>query len=282
MYKSVIKYIVVIILLFAVITIIINILDNTTIYVTNNNEKEYNSINEINNPNIKIPKFIVNQNNLNIKESYGRLIQINNNDLILKIDQFIDIDADILGIYSESDIDDKYIVSNNSISYLRYRTGNKDYKESTIVNWVNGQYTYGLMMNGLISLSDALKLLNINENDINKTIIKNSNDEDINSEKNGLNFDTINYSIDNKTSIVLPKFNSNYSIKDLDNTIICTIDDKIIFGITDIDSHGVLDNQGIKNINSTKCIKYRLDNPFKEGTTQFDDFNNLMTIIEKM
>lgn len=282
MYKSVIKYIVVIALLFVVITIIINILDNTTIYVTNNNEKEYNSINEINNPNIEVPKFIADQNNLNIKESYGRLIQINNNDLILKIDQFIDIDADILGIYSESDIDDKYIVSNNSISYLRYRTGNKDYKESTIVNWVNGQYTYGLMMNGLISLSDTLKLLNINENDINKTIIKNSNDEDIITENNELNFDTINYSIDNETSIVLPKFNSNYSIKDLDNTIICTIDDKIIFGITDIDSHGVLDNQGIKNINGTKCIKYRLDNPFKEGTTQFDDFNNLMTIIEKM
>ena len=145
------------------------------INLTNNNTKKYSSLNELMNDTtleIKLPEFIESEENLNIETKIGKLVQINNNNFVIKITDFVNNMADPLGLYDTSNIDNLYTVDseNTNIKFFRYRVGYKEYKNCTIINWCTDSTAYGLMIEKSIDQEDALNMLELSKSSLSEYI----------------------------------------------------------------------------------------------------------------
>lgn len=70
----------------------------------------------------------------------------------LKAVKFIDKNFDVLGLGNSSESD---IIENG----VRIRVGYKDYPKTTIYNWYDDKYNYGLMINNKINNDSILKVI---------------------------------------------------------------------------------------------------------------------------
>ena len=109
---------------------------------------------------LDVPSFIYTEDNLEISSVMGKIIEIRNENFRLKASEFIDDNADVLGIYDKLTIDNKYDVTNNinGITYYRYRFSGMQ----TIINWVKYNTSYGMVLDKEVSNEDVLSMLGIN------------------------------------------------------------------------------------------------------------------------
>ena len=280
MRKIIIKYAIITIIAVLFCTAIIVILDNIHININNTNTNRYETLDELvsKSPiNLDLPGFVNTYDDLTFEIIAGQIVQIYNNDFVLKVTPYIDINADPLGIYSKSECDNAYTVNNSDINYMRYRTGNTEFPNSTIINWVLNGSSYGLMVNWHMEFDEVLKLLGITETDIkliDRTKVVSNNTIDN-------KYKTIQYKISDNVTIALPAFRSQYTVDTENNIHIFSFDNKIVFAI--MQSHGtdgILDGDGVAQIGNGLCIKYRSTNPFERGTTEYEDYNNLLDMIK--
>lgn len=109
---------------------------------------------------LDFPSFIYNEDNLNIECIMGQIVEISNERITLKASNFVDNNADVLGLYEEDyEIDEKheYVENQQNISFFRYRSS----ESTTVINWVKNNTAYGISINENLDIGEAKKLIEI-------------------------------------------------------------------------------------------------------------------------
>lgn len=106
------------------------------------------------------PSFIYNEKDLEISDLMGQIVEVRNNNFRFKASPFVDIKADVLGIYDELPEDILYGLEENesNISYFRYRCSGKQ----TLINWVRNDTSYGLILDKVVNIEEAKMLVGVN------------------------------------------------------------------------------------------------------------------------
>ena len=143
----------------------------------NNYVKNYNNVSELvaNTPfELDFPSFIYSEENLYIESVMGKIIEVRNDNFRLKASEFIDYNADVLGIYEDLMEDSKFSIDENNMgySYFRYRNSGKQ----TILNWVKNTTSYGMVIDKVISLDESMNIIGVT--DLNLTEYKELNNID--------------------------------------------------------------------------------------------------------
>lgn len=259
------------------------------ISVSNNSNKNgiktYESIEDmVNKVSLKldIPEYVTqSKEDLTIQSTYNQLISIYCNKFAFKASNFVGVAADPLGLYEDSKVDNKYSVNDTNITFFRYRTGYKDYPNSTLINWCTNDTMYGLMIGEEIKENDALKIVGISKDKI-ETYTGDDNTED-NTENNNTNSKYKQYDVTDKIKIKLPNFNGKVTTKDMGNCKAFYVDNNVFFIIVydkkAIDK-GLYKNSGSIKIGNNIELDYDKNNAFDHNTDAYKDYNLFLTTID--
>lgn len=230
---------------------------------------------------LDIPSFITETDEeLNIKVIAGQVVSINTTTFVLKASSFVDVEADILGLYEESKIDEAYNVNNSNIIYFEYRQGYKDYPNCTIINWCTNETSYGLMIEDDISLDRALEIIGIDSNNIstyNEANVENESTVTYNTD------DFIEYIIDNQLIIKLPQFKGNVTHVDTAGVSAFFSGDTLLFLVVynekDI-QEGTYSEQSVIDVSDNIKIYYSDNNTYDKGSDAYDDYELMLLTID--
>lgn len=230
---------------------------------------------------LDIPSFVTETDEeLNIKIIAGQVVSINTTTFVFKASSFVDIGADILGLYEESKIDEAYNVNDSNIIYFKYRQGYKDYPNCTIINWCTNETSYGLMIEDDISLDRALEIIGIDSNNIsayNKANVENESTVTYNTD------DFIEYIIDNQLIIKLPQFKGNVTHVDTAGVSAFFSGDTLLFLVVynekDI-QEGTYSEQSVIDVSDNIKIYYSDNNTYDKGSDAYDDYELMLLTID--
>lgn len=230
---------------------------------------------------LDIPSFVTETDEeLNIKVIAGQVVSINTTTFVLKASSFVDVEADILGLYEESKIDKTYNVNDSNIIYFEYRQGYKDYPNCTIINWCTNETSYGLMIEDDISLDRALEIIGIDSNNIsvyNETNAENENTVSYNTD------DFIEYIIDNQLIIKLPQFKGNVTHIDTAGVSAFFSGDTLLFLVVynekDI-QEGTYSEQSVIDVSDNIKIYYSDNNTYDKGSDAYSDYELMLLTID--
>jgi hypothetical protein len=253
--------------------------------------QDFNSIANVQNRyNLILPDFVTSYTNenddLNIEVTMNQIIEIYTDEFVVKVMPFVNNNADPLGLY-ESDsntVDLMYLVKSdsneNSINFVRYRTGIPSYEHCTAINYCTESMAYGILIGNIISEQEVFDLINIDKDNLEQTD-KISNDGIVESETDT---DTENSIIKvNNTEISLPVTKSKIERVDLDGVTSLFIDDTMIISIVynDYDiKNNTYGGQSEITIDTNMKIYYMSDNPFEIGTYAYNDYNNIKEYLD--
>ena len=226
---------------------------------------------------IEIPSYVSDNDDLKIQSVMGQLIQIHNDTFVLKVAPFVDNNADPLGLYEKSNVDNKYKVDNGDINYFRYRSGYSVYPNSIIINWCTDSTAYGIMIEQYINEDEALGIVGLSKEDIEKYIeLKEQHNIEA-------DYRTEVYELDTMCSLELPKFKTDITVIDGNGIKSIYIDKKliivIIYNKADIENN-TYGEQSEVIIDENIVIRYLSENPFEIGTLAYNDYNNFVSTIE--
>ena len=230
---------------------------------------------------LDIPSFVAETDEeLNIKVIAGQVVSINTTYFVLKASSFVDVKADILGLYEESEIDETYDVNNSDIIYFEYRQGYKDYPNCTIINWCTNETSYGLMIEDDISLDKALEIIGVDSDNIStyiKTNIENESTVSYNTD------DFIEYIIDDQLLIKLPQFKGNVTHIDTAGVSAFFSGDTLLFLVVynekDI-QEGTYSEQSVIDVSDDIKIYYNSNNTYDQGSDAYDDYELMLLTID--
>ncbi len=243
---------------------------------------KYNSIDEIiSNNEYCIPSIIKTQDDLIIDNTIDNFISIHNSNMVLKIGPYADAKADPLGLYDKSETDNTYTIKNDKIKHFRYRVGYEEYQACTLINWDDETYSYGFMLGHIISEEEALRLLNINRDNI-ATYTENNNENTTEKiEQTTEQENTHPVVIADKYVIKLPKFNSQLIQRDFEGYTTFSMDDTVVFTfIYNLENKSLFNGQSNKEIDSSIVIYYLTENPFRVGTLAYTDYEIFLKFIK--
>ena len=230
---------------------------------------------------LDIPSFVAETDEeLNIKVIAGQVVSINTTYFVLKASSFVDVKADILGLYEESEIDETYDVNNSDIIYFEYRQGYKDYPNCTIINWCTNETSYGLMIEDDISLDKALEIIGVDSDNIStyiKTNIENESTVSYNTD------DFIEYIIEDQLIIKLPQFKGNVTHVDTAGVSAFFSGDTLLFLVVynekDI-QEGTYSEQSVIDVSDDIKIYYNSNNTYDQGSDAYDDYELMLLTID--
>lgn len=230
---------------------------------------------------LDIPSFVTETDEeLNIKVIAGQVVSINTTTFVLKASSFVDVEADILGLYEESKIDKTYNVNDSNIIYFEYRQGYKDYPNCTIINWCTNETSYGLMIEDDISLDRALEIIGIDSNNIsvyNETNAENESTVSYNTD------DFIEYIIDDQLLIKLPQFKGNVTHIDTAGVSAFFSGDALLFLVVynekDI-QEGTYSEQSVIDVSDNIKIYYSSNNTYDKGSDAYNDYELMLLTID--
>lgn len=230
---------------------------------------------------LDIPSFVTEaEEELNIQVIAGQVVSINTTTFVLKASSFVDVEADILGLYEESEIDEAYNVDNSNIIYFEYRQRYKDYPNCTIINWCTNETSYGLMIEDNISLDRALEIIGIDSNNIsvyNETNVENEDTVSYNTD------DFIEYIIDNQLIIKLPQFKGNVTHVDTAGVSAFFSGDTllllVVYNEKDI-QEGTYSEQSVIDVSDKIKIYYSDNNTYDKGSDAYSDYELMLLTID--
>ena len=230
---------------------------------------------------LDIPSFVAETDEeLNIKVIAGQVVSINTTYFVLKASSFVDVKADILGLYEESEIDETYDVNNSDIIYFEYRQGYKDYPNCTIINWCTNETSYGLMIEDDLSLDKALEIIGVDSDNIStyiKTNIENESTVSYNTD------DFIEYIIEDQLIIKLPQFKGNVTHVDTAGVSAFFSGDTLLFLVVynekDI-QEGTYSEQSVIDVSDDIKIYYNSNNTYDQGSDAYDDYELMLLTID--
>lgn len=250
--------------------------------LTNNESKgisTYDSLSELkkSHSELIIPEYITSQTEeLQIESIMGQAIQVYNSQIVYKAMPFVNNNADPLGLYEKSEVDNMYKVdqeqNDDEITYFRYRQGYPKYPSCTLINWCTAYMAFGIMTESSISEDEALEILKLTKENLTVTTAKeNDNVEEIEINKQENN----QLEINNKYIIELPNFESGLSIIDGNGASIVYLDSKLAFVIV-YDNFDKYENtystQERMELNNEITLYYSKDNTFDTNTSAYNDY----------
>ena len=228
---------------------------------------------------IDIPSYVSeSKEKLNIEVVAGQVVSINTTYFVMKASSFVDINADILGLYEESATEKRYNVKDSDIIYFKYRQGYADYPSCTIINWYTNETSYGIMIEDNINLDMAIEIIGLSKDklyeDNNITVDSNSDTEN----------DT-EYIMSNKYLIKLPEFKGNVTHVDIDGVSAFFTDDNLLFLVVyndeDIRS-GVYSEQSVVDVDDNIKIYYDSNNTYDKGSDAYSDYELMLSKIDSI
>lgn len=232
---------------------------------------------------LDIPSFVTEaEEELNIKVIAGQVVSINTTTFVLKASSFVDVEADILGLYEESKIDEAYNVNNSNIIYFEYRQGYKDYPNCTIINWCTNETSYGLMIEDDISLDRALEIIGVNSNSLSTYTKTNTENESTVSHDTD---DFVEYIIEDQLIIKLPQFKGNVTHVDTAGVSAFFSGDTLLFLVVynekDI-QEGTYSEQSVIDVSDDIKIYYNSNNTYDQGSDAYDDYELMLSTIDNI
>lgn len=202
---------------------------------------------------IVIPDYVLDYckgNEVHAENIMGQVIQIDCQEFAFKASYFMDDNADILGLYERADIDNKYSVTsnNNGIHYFRFRTGYKDYPNTTLINWNTDETTHGIMLANIITEDEALSLIGLSREDIKDYTSENI---ELDAEVETTNILVNTYVVGDGIEISLPEFDKEVSVIDNSTFASFYVDSKLLF---------ILEYSGIDSEIDASYSVYNADN----------------------
>ena len=220
---------------------------------------------------IIIPDILYNEKNLKITNIMGQIVEVKNDNLIFKASPFIDVNADVLGIYDKLAEDYKYSVeSSNGITYFRYRNSTKQ----VLINWVRNDTSYGLILDKVISIDEAKEIVGIGSSKLTEYGMEVV--EEISNEYEILELAGLKFKKPDGLELK-PQYIS-------DEAVIYTVDDTLVLVIAYknldkyISTYG--NNSEIKNINNSIIIYRTLDNIDSTSESLSDNYYKFVTDID--
>lgn len=231
--------------------------------------------------NINIPAFVTESNEeLSISVIAGQVVSINTTYFVLKASPFVDVKADILGLYDEASTDESYSVDNSEITYFRYRQHYTEYPSCTILNWCTDETTYGLMIEDDVTLDNALQIIGIE-----KDKLSNYNDDN-NTKQNTVSNnvdDFVEYTIDNKLTVKLPEFTGNVTHVDTNGVSAFFSGDTLLFLVVynekDI-QEGTYSEQSVVDVSNDIKIYYDSNNTYDPDSDAYRDYELMLSTID--
>lgn len=271
--ESSLKFSTVILLVLLLISIVFIVLVETgafKISKSNNKTVKYNTLNEAIskvNFNVQLPNMITNDVNAEYRVTNGSFLEIGSETFVLKASKLVDFNADPLALYEKTTEDYKYTVENSNISYFRYRLNYPEFENCTIMNWVQGDTAYGIILSSIYKEEELLNILGITKDNIKVFNTENIDKTDI----------TYNRTlIANKFTVDIPKFTTEFKTVDLDGKTICYIDNTkvfiFIYNDYDIDTD-TFGGQSEIIIDDKMVLRYLSENPFENGSSAYNDYN---------
>ena len=246
---------------------------------TTNNIVKYTSVSEAIDSvkfEVTVPDFVLDVKNTECRVVNGVFFEIGSEEIVFKASEFIDYNADPLALYNISEVDEKYTVKESTIHYFRYRIGYENMGNCTIVNWVQGDTSYGLILNSIYKKDELFNMLGINKNNI-------MNYEESLETEQCIEYDTI--LIGNKFTINIPTFKTSFKTVDLDGYTICYLDNTKVFVLIyddyNIDSN-TFGGQSEVTIDSGVILRYLSENPFDIDTMAYIDYNTFICTIDNI
>lgn len=234
---------------------------------------------------LTVPSGIDTSKILEIRSVMGQILEMRSEHYILKAALFIDVNADPMGLYDESEVDSKYTVNDSDITFFRYRTGYKGYENCTILNWCNETTSLGIMLDTIITEQDAIKMMDLDESKLSKYT------EDIISETIDIKeLNWVQHKIDNgNISVYLPELKSTVKSVDLDGYSILFLNDTrcivVIYSDYALDTD-VFGGKGKIDIDEHTRLNYLTENEFEVDTDEYRDYElilqNIDTIASKI
>ena len=271
--ESGLKFSTVILLVLLIISIVFIVLVETGAFKIHNNTNktvEYTNLNEaIDNVdfNVQLPSIVTSEKSAEYRVTNGIFLEIGSETFVLKASKLVDFNADPLALYEKTTEDFKYTVENSNISYFRYRLSYPEFENCTIMNWVQGDTAYGIILSSIYKEEELLDILGITKDNIKAYNIENKDKADI--EYNS----TL---IANKFTVDIPRFTTEFKIIDLDGKTICYIDNTkvfiFIYNDYDIDTD-TFGGQSEIIIDDKMVLRYLSENPFENGSSAYNDYN---------
>lgn len=230
---------------------------------------------------LDIPTFVSeSEEELNISVIAGQVVSINTSTFVLKASPFVDVRADILGLYDNADTDESYNVDNSDITFVRYRQHYEEYPSCTIVNWCTDETTYGLMIEDDVTLDNALQIIGIEKDNL-SDYDKDNNTEQ-NTESNNVD-DFVEYTIENKIKISLPEFIGNVTHVDTNGVSAFFSGDTLLFLVVynekDI-QEGTYSEQSVVDVNNDIKIYYDSNNTYDTDSDAYKDYELMLSTID--
>lgn len=223
---------------------------------------------------LNFPSLLYDEEDLKITSVMGQIVEVSNEKIVFKASVWVDNNADPLGIYEKFNIDEKYdiIDSDLGFTYFRYRSS-----DITILNWVQNDTAYGLKINSLLSVEEAIDIIGItNENLIihennENTTEDNSNNEYYTEEIHDANVKFTLF-LNNIDKVVIPTEANYYSIYGK-NILVVVYNNPNKY----IES---LDNCEYKLFNGVYFF-YDKNNPFNVNDTGYNEYNLFLETLNK-
>lgn len=232
-----------------------------------------------------IPEGIDTSKILEIRSTMGQLVEIRAEHYIMKAAKFIDVNADPMGLYDESEVDNKYSVSNSSITFMRYRTGYTEYESCTILNWCNETTSIGVMFDDIYTEDEVLSIMGLTKDDI--QLYTEGNGQSSKANENIIwNTHTI---ADGALTIDIPDTESSLESLEFDGYTILFLNKNrclvVVYDDYNVDAD-TFGGQGQIDIDEHTRLNYLKENEFKEGTEEYRDYtiilNNIQSIADSI
>lgn len=228
---------------------------------------------------LTVPSGIDTSKIVEIRSVMGQILEMRSEHYILKAALFVDVNADPMGLYDESEVDSKYTVDNSNITFFRYRTGYKGYENCTILNWCNETTSLGIMLDSIVTEKDAIKLMGLDESKISKytedIIPETSDTEELNWIQHKINNGNI--------SVYLPELKSIVKSVDLDGYSILFLNDTrcivVVYSDYALDTN-VFGGKGKIDIDEHTRLNYLTENEFEVDTDEYKDYELILQNID--
>lgn len=257
------------------------------ITITENNDKDngtitYESIEDMQKAvgfNVEVPIYVADSTeDTKITVFHNQIVTISGETFAFKASPLVDVDADVLGLYEDSDIDYKYTVKDSDIVYYRYRQQYKEYPSCTILNWVSNDVMYGLMVEKDISETIAEIMLGIDGKTLEVYSNVASGSENVDFSDNEYNFELVRGTI----SMSLPSFSGKIKVDDFDSYAVVYSGDTMLFMVsfegTDVVEDATVNIEDI-HIREGVDILYYGENMYDHDTDAYNDYDIMLSTI---
>lgn len=241
----------------------------------NTNTTVYNSVEEFeksNSEHLHIPEQLKKIEGVQIIKKVGNFYEIGCEKFVMKVGPFVDYNADPLALYEAVEKDYKFFVKNNSIEYLRYRYEYPELTHCTVVNWVEDNMAYGVILDDIMDEQYILNLLSIDSGSLEPYKSGESTEAD----------STVSVKAETEMFVFdLGYISSDIKVIEVEEQSIIYMNDKMVFVVSKKNDIN-FETEISMEIGNGYELRVAEANPFDSDTEAYREFENLINRLDNI